>query len=430
MRLFWYSGGIMKMKKTVLKNGLRVITVPMADNPTVTVMVMVAAGGRYETLENNGISHFLEHMCFKGTEKRTNQQIVQELDGLGAETNAFTSHDYTGYYAKGRTGTFSKLIEVVSDVYLNSTFPEAEIEKERGVICGEIDMYKDVPQRKVIHLFNESLYGDQPAGRMVLGPKENIMKFTRADFAKYRNDHYIAEKTAIVVVGNINHQNVTAEVKKFFAGIKTGKKISKKKLSSVTGPAIIVGPKKTDQSHIMLGVRTVSLDHPDYSPLSVMSGVLGQGMSSRLFMKLREEMGAGYYVRTSLGGADDGGDFDVATGTEHARVEEVVSAIMQEIARMRNELVPDDELIKTKEFLVGGAYMGLESTESIAYHIAYHEIIDQSVLMPRDIEKKIRAVSAADIKRVAQKYLKPERFHLAIIGDHVNQKSLEKLLKH
>lgn len=217
----------MKPQKTVLKNGLRIVTVPMKDNPTVTVLVMVEAGTKYETPKNNGLSHFLEHMCFKGTVTRNYRDIASEIETYGAETNAFTSYDYTGYYIKGKSRDAGKFLEIVSDVYLNSTFPEAEIEKERGVICGEIDMYEDMPARKIHDIFAESLYGDQPAGMPVIGPKSNIMKFSRKDFIDYHKQYYNSGATAVIVAGDVKHADIVKQVTTLFKNIPNKSAIKK-----------------------------------------------------------------------------------------------------------------------------------------------------------------------------------------------------------
>ena len=419
----------MKPKLTTLKNGLRIVTVPMADNPTVTVLVMVATGTRYETHATNGLSHFLEHMCFKGTQKRPAKQIVYELEAMGANTNAFTDYDYTGYYAKGRADLFPKLLDVVSDIYLHSTFPQAELEKERGVICGEIDMMEDEPAQKVGYLLIESVFGDQPAGWPILGPKENIKSFTREDFVKYHNTHYVAEKTAIVIVGNIDSKTVETEVKKVFANVKTSKRVAKKPISKIVGPRILIGDKKTDQAHVMMGMRSVNLGHADYMPLRIMAAVLGQGMSSRLFIKLRDEMGAGYYVSSGLSATDDSGDFSIATGTQPKRVVEVVTAIAGEINRMRMELVPEHELAKTKEYMVGRIYMSNEPTDALAYTMGLQAMYNRPLRLPADVEKEIRKVTSADILRVAKKYLKLDKMHFAMMGPDLDKEAIVNILK-
>jgi predicted Zn-dependent peptidase len=408
----------MKPKIKTLKNGLRIVTVPMKDNPTVTVLVMVEAGTRYETRETNGLSHFLEHMCFKGTVKRTSREISYELESLGAQTNAFTSYNFTGYYAKGRSDLFPKLVDVVSDVYLNSVFPEAEIEKERGVICGEIDMYEDMPQACARELLIESLYGDQPAGYVVLGPKENIKKFTRSDFIKYRDIHYVAGKTTIVVAGDIDSSSVEKLIAQAFKDIPVKAVVKKKRVNKKTGDRVVIKNKTTDQSHLTLGLRSLPMGHPDLVAFEVMVAVLGQGMSSRLFTKLREEMGAGYYVQAGNYSSDDDAEFDIATGTEPGRVTEVIGAIKEEVNKLRTVLVSKAELEKTKEYLVGGMYMGLESSDATAFHAAQFVVFHKPIKTPKIIEKEIRLVTPEQVQKAAKKYLKPEHFHLALIGPH------------
>lgn len=418
----------MKAKIKTLKNGLRIVTVEMPDAPTVTVMVMVAAGTRYETRATNGLSHFLEHMCFKGTTKRTVREIAYELESMGAVTNAFTGHDFTAYYAKGRANLFPKLLDVVADVYLNSTFPQAELDKERGVICGEIDVYEDFPMQKVQMIFAESLYGDQPAGYSILGPKENIKSFTREDFLKYHDTHYRAGKTTIVVAGNIDHVQVVDQVKKQFAKIANGGTVSKKKIVKKSGERILIHNKKHDQAHIVAGVRSIPLGHPDHAALEVAMGVLGTGMSSRLFIRLREEMGAGYYVSAGNASSDDAGEITISTGTEPKRVHEIITAIFDELEKMRKGKVSEDELAKVKESMVGRVFMSMEATDEVASYIAQQATLRRPLQLPRDLEREIRRVSTADVLRVAKKYLKPEKFHLAIIGLGGDVQTIGKIL--
>ncbi|MEI7480231.1 MAG: pitrilysin family protein, partial [bacterium] len=218
----------MNFKRKILSNGLRVVTVPMKDNPTVTVLVMVEAGSKYETKDINGLSHFLEHMCFKGTEKRPKaSDISSELDGVGARYNAFTSTEYTGYYAKAEARHLDKVLDVISDMYLHPVFDEKEIEKEKGVICEEINMYEDLPQRKVEEVFNELLYGDQPAGWSIAGTKDVVRKMTREDFVKYRGKNYLPKATTLVVSGNFDEKTIIKKITTAFKGMPEGRKQTK-----------------------------------------------------------------------------------------------------------------------------------------------------------------------------------------------------------
>ena len=265
------------------------------------------------------------------------------------------------------------------------------------------------------------MFGDQPAGWTILGPKENIRKFARSDFVAYRDAHYIAEKTIIVVTGNIDEADVIKKVSEAFKSIPTGKIISKKKVTSSSGAKILIKDKKTDQSHIVLGLRTIPVGHPDYAAVSVMTGILGAGMSARLFLKLREELGSGYYVQAIQSSSDDSGDFSIATGTEPKRVSEIISAIMGEVKTISTERAGDAELDKAKESMVGSLYMGNEASDAIAFHLADQALYRQPLKMPKDVERDIRTVTPADVLRVAKKYLKPANFHLAIIGPHTGQ---------
>ena len=221
----------MKFQKKVLHNGLRVITIPMKDNPTATVLVLVEAGSKYENKKVNGISHFLEHMCFKGTVKRPKAvDISKELDALGSQYNAFTAQEYTGYYAKSDAKHFKQILDVVSDVYLNSTFPEIEMQKEKGVIIEEINMYEDMPNRHVQDLLMKLLYGDQPAGWNIAGEKQNVLNMKREDFVLYHQQHYLPEATVLVVAGQVTAKQVSKEVNRIFGKLPPGRKVGKLKV--------------------------------------------------------------------------------------------------------------------------------------------------------------------------------------------------------
>ncbi len=401
----------------------------MKGNPTATVMVLVEAGSKYENKDINGISHFLEHLCFKGTSTRTGRELNLELDGLGARTNAFTSSEMTGYYGKGRVAAVPKLLEIISDLYLNPTLPSDEIEREKGVVLGEIDMYEDIPTLKIAHIFNELVYGDQPAGWSILGPKEVIRSLDRTTIMDYRSKHYVPEATAIIVAGDVVHADIVRQVKKLFAKIDRSKKHPKKKVSEAQkSPAIVVHQKKTDQTHLIMGFRTVRAAHKDAPALDVLSAVLGAGMSSRLFFKLREEMGVGYYVRAEHGNQTDHGLLALSAGIDSQRLNEVVSVLLFEAQKLRNELVSEAELKKTKDYLLGNFEMGLESSDEVAEFFGSQEILRQKIETPKDVDKKIRAVTPRDIRRVAKKYLVSKGLNLAILGPHADIAEIRKLL--
>ena len=420
-----------KPTKKVLKNKLRIVTVPMKDNPTVTVLVLVGTGSDYEKKEVNGISHFLEHMCFKGTTKRPNAQAIShELDSLGCQYNAFTDHEMTGYYAKGDSKNFKQIFDVISDVYLNSTFPETEIEKEKGVIVEEINMYEDMPNRHVQDLFQQVLYADQPAGWNIAGTKENVRKMTRNDFVKYKNSHYVAESTVIVVAGSVTNDMVYKEVNKYFGNVDTGKKGKKVKTRDIqSAPNVIVKYKETDQTHFVLGVRTFDMFDKRNAILSVLSGILGAGMSSRLFIKLREEMGVAYYVRAYNDPSLDHGSFQISAGVNNSRTEEVISEILKECTRLSKEKVTEVELKKVKSLLIGNMKLSLEATDDIANFYGTQELLKQEVKTLDEKIKNIEKVTAIDIQKMATKIFKTQSLNLAAIGPFKDKEGLEKILK-
>jgi predicted Zn-dependent peptidase len=421
----------MKYTKKVLKNGLRVVTIPMKDNPTVTVLMLVEAGSKYETKEINGLSHFLEHMCFKGTLKRPKAiDISRELDSIGSQYNAFTAQEYTGYYAKSDAKHFTKIFDVVSDIYLNSTFPEAEMQKEKGVIIEEINMYEDLPNRHVQDLMMELLYGDQPAGWNIAGEKKNIIDMKRDDFVKYKKMHYLPEATIMVVAGKVTEKNVMKEVNKVFGKISRGKKAKKLKTTeSQSKPKTLIKFKETDQTHFVLGVRTYDLFNKKNSVLSILGGVLGGGMSSRLFQKLREEMGVGYYVRAYNDAYTDHGFFQISAGVDNKRINEVIEAVLLECRKLKTELVTEEELNKVKECLIGNMKLSLESSDDIANFHGGQELLKREIKSAEEKAEELRKVTALQIKSLANEIFTNEKLNLALIGPFKGNAQFSKILK-
>ena len=420
----------MQFSKKVLPNGLRVITVPMKDNPTVTVLVLVSTGSKYETKRVNGISHFLEHMCFKGTTKRPKAiDISKELDALGSQYNAFTAQEYTGYYAKSDARHFRQIFDVVSDVYLNSTFPDAEIEKEKGVIIEEINMYEDTPARHVQDLFMKLLYGDTPAGWNIAGEKENILKMKRDDFVTYKSKHYVPEATVMVVAGQVKEAEVMKEVKKIFGHIPKAKKDKKLKVvEKQDKPDVLVKYKKTDQTHFVLGVRSYDLFSKKNAILTVLGAILGGGMSSRLFQKLREEMGVGYYVRAYNDTYTDHGVFQISAGVDNKRIEEVIKAVLVECKKLRDEKVDEDELSKVKEYLIGNTKLSLEASDDIANFFGGQELLRGKMEDIEEKSKHIRKVTVKQVQELAKEIFTDKHLNLALIGPFTEKADFIKLL--
>ncbi len=419
----------MQFHKTILPNGLRLITVPMKDNPTVTVMVLVEAGSKYETKNISGISHFLEHMCFKGTAKRPKAvDIVKELDSYGCQYNAFTSQEMTGYYAKSDQRHFGKILDVVSDIYLHSTFPKAELEKEKGVIVEEIRMYQDMPPRHIHDVLMGLLYDGQPAGWDVAGTEETVRSTTQEKMLSYRSKHYVSGATTVVVAGNVNEKDAAERVEKAFAGMSSGKKHPKTAVTEAQKkPAIALKYKETDQVHLALALRTFNLYHKDMPAMRVASTILGGSMSSRLFQKMRDELGICYYISASHETFTDHGFLEITAGVHAKRLSEALSAIVEEL-RLLHIAVKAEELARVKEYLIGNMYLGLESSDSLAEFYGYQEIVRKPLQLPKEVAKKVREVTSEDVARVVKNYFVESGLNLALIGPVKSKKELEKLL--
>lgn len=420
----------MHFSQHTLPSGLRVVTIPEQDAMATTVLVLVETGSKYETGRINGISHFLEHLCFKGTTNRPRAiDISAELDSLGSQYNAFTSHEYTGYYAKVQPRHTYKALEIVADLYLNPTFDAAEIEKEKGVIIEEINMYEDMPHRKVGELFMQCLYGNQPAGWPIAGTPELIRAMTREDVVAYRNANYVAPATLVVVAGKFDEDEMKREIDKAFGGLEIGKKDTKLPVVDTQDkPRVVLEEKASDQTHLVLGVRSLPLMHPDNFVLEVIAGILGGGMSSRLFEKVREELGAAYYVRANNDAYTDHGIFEISAGVDHRKLEMVITAALGEMKRLTKELVGDKELQKVKDSLVGNLYLSLEKSDEIATYYGGQEILKREMLSPEAVAERTQAVTAADVMRVASQIFVTNHLNLAMIGPFKDEERFVKLL--
>jgi predicted Zn-dependent peptidase len=421
----------MTFKKTVLSNGLRIVTAPIKDNPSVTILVMVSAGSKYESKETNGLSHFLEHMVFKGTPKRPKAiDISRELDGIGAHYNAFTSQEFTGYYAKADVRHFDTILDVVSDMYLHPLFDESEIYKEKGVIVEEIRMYKDLPQQHVHDVFMALLYGDQPAGWNVAGTEANVNSFRKKDFLEYRKEHYVAESTTVIVAGNIDEAKAVKAVEKAFAGIPRAKKKDKDGVKeSQSMPQVKTEFKETDQTHIVIGFRAFPILDRRIPAIQVLTTVLGRGMSSRLFSKMRDELGICYYIRAEHTPFTDHGMMTISAGVDNSRVEEAVKVILSECDRLRQEAVSAPELKKAKDYISGTTMLELETSDARAEFCGYQEILKNAIESPDELIKKIQKVSAAEIMADAKEIFRDMSLNLAVVGRFKDGKSFEPYFK-
>lgn len=404
----------------------------MENTKSITVLVMVATGSRYETKEINGISHFLEHMMFKGTTKRPEAtDISTELDSIGAEYNAFTSKEYTGYYVKCADQKLDTAMDVISDIFQNSKFDAAEIEKERGVITEEINMYLDTPARYVGDVFESLLYGDQPLGYEIAGPKEVIKKITRDEFINYFNTHYFDKNTVIAVAGNIKPEQAKIKVEKYFADIRDNREISPSPVKEEQkAPALKIFNKKTDQTHFVLGFRAFDYFDKKSKILDVMSLVLSGGMSSRLFQEFRDKRGLSYYVRSANTPYADTGYFEISSGVDNNRLIQALEVAMTECKKLTNEPVTEVELKKVKDFAHGKIAISLETSDELASFYADQQLLKHELLTPDEKLAIIDKVTAEDIRLLAKEIFTPTRLNLALIGPfQEDDKEINKVLK-
>jgi len=420
-----------RARKHVLLNGLKVILVEMPNSPTTTVEVLTETGSKYETKKEAGLSHFLEHMCFKGTKQRPSALAVSKaLDELGAISNAYTSTEVTAYWAKASFEHTLKMLDIISDIYVNPIFKKEDLEKEKGVITEEINMYKDQPQMIVGEVFDLAMHGNQPAGLPVIGNKKSVNSFKVEDFYKYRAKHYVLGATTVMIAGRINEREVLEAIKRGFSKISRDKKYNKKKTKIVhRAPRVVYKYKDTDQAHIIVGLRSFPYGDQHNIVLKVIKGVLSSGMSSRLFHKLREELGICYYVRALNSPSTDHGEFGIASGVDPKRIDHAVKAIMSELRRLKEEPVPLEELKKVKTSLISKIRMSLETSEKVLDYFATRAIFYRDLKDPKEIEEDILAVTPKDIQNLAKQIFKNKDLLLAIVSKNANKLKLQKILK-
>jgi predicted Zn-dependent peptidase len=421
----------MNYKKTTLPNGLRILTVPMKNTETVTVVVMVGVGSRYETEKEAGLSHFIEHMMFKGTEKRpTTLDIAGELDSVGGEYNAFTSKDKTGYYAKVDAKHMDTAMDVISDMYLNSKIEEEEIQREKGTIIQELNMYEDTPLMSIGDVFETLLYDGNYLGREIIGYKKTISSFDRKNFIDYKNRFYVANDTVICIAGKFDEKDAMKKVKNCFSRMPKGKKpsfsIVKEKQAR---PRLRMKYKETDQTHLILGNRTFDYNHKDRFVLGLLAIILGGNMSSRLFIEVRERRGLAYRVSTGTESYADCGYLATQAGVDHQKLEETIKTILNEYRKIATEKVSRKELQNAKDFIKGKSVMGFESSDEVAMFFVDQEIKKRKIMTLPEIFEKIDKVTESDILRAAKDVFQNRKLNLAVIGPHKNGKKLEKILK-
>ena len=403
--------------KTTLPNGLRVVTHPMPGAKSVAVMVMFAVGSRYETKTTNGIAHFAEHMFFKGTDRRpTAKDISAEVDGIGGEFNAFTSKEFTGYYIKCAGEHRAIALDVLSDQLLSSRFDPEEIEREKGVIVEELNMYLDTPRDHVDSVYETLLYGDQPLGWDVIGTKDTIRAANRETFTGYLHDWYTPRRTVVGAAGDVNGDFV-AEVAEKFGAVEDRASGDMAPVEFVqTEPRAAIETRDSDQAHLRLGVRGIQTTSPDRYVMQVMTAVLGGGMSSRLFIEVRERLGLAYYVYAYHQGYHDTGTLFAQAGVDTERIDQAVGTIAQEFRKMAAEPVTDEELRRCKNFLKGRMVLGLEDPRGLLMFGLRREVLENKVAEIDEILDGIEAVTVEDIQRLARQVIVDDGLNFGLVG--------------
>lgn len=420
------------MQLTTLSSGLKVVTKSLAGTEAITCLVLVGAGSRYETKKRNGLSHFLEHMFFKGGEKFKNTKEVSEaIDAVGGDFNAFTGKEYAGYFVKVRSEHAETAYDVLSDMLVSATFPAEEIEKERGVILEEYNMYQDTPMYQVGWDFERLLFGDQPMGRDQIGTKASIKSFQRDDFVNYKTELYQPENIVIAVAGKCEHTEVVKQIEKFFHFENGKKKFDWKALKKFEAKSPVkIQDKKTEQGHLVLGVSGTEAESETHWVQRLLAVILGGNMSSRMFLNVRERKGLCYYIRTNTDDYTDIGVVSTSAGVDLKRLPLAVSAIRTEYEQLAEKGTDAGELKRAQEFLKGKLTLRLEDSEEYAHLIGKQHLLYQKQLSLEGIFAKIDAASDADIQTLAQKIFVPKNLRLAAIGPFGGrEEELAKLLK-
>jgi predicted Zn-dependent peptidase len=415
-------------RRETLSNGVRVLTAPMPQAQSIICVLMFAAGSRYETRETNGIAHFAEHMFFKGTERRPSaRQIAGEIDAIGGEFNAFTGKELTGYYVKCAAEHRDVALDVLVDMIRHSRLEPEEIEREKGVIVEEMNMYFDTPRDYIGGVYDELLYDDQPLGWDIIGRKESVRAATRDTFLDYIGRWYKPDRLVIGIGGKIDG-DLLPQLESLVGDLDGSAPGGPSPIALSENGAVKVHTKASDQAHVCLGVRSYPLQHPDRYVLQVLATILGGGMSSRLFSEVRERRGLAYYVFGTNHSYTDAGSLYSQAGVDIDRIDEAVSTIATELRRAAEEPIPADELEKARNFAKGRFVLQLETPQGLIMHGLRREVLEGQTVEPEDVLAALDAVTADDVQRVAQDVIAGKALKLAVIGPFDDPERFEKLL--
>jgi predicted Zn-dependent peptidase len=415
---------------TSLKNGLTVVTAEMPHMTSVSLGLWVGVGGRYEAAQLNGVCHFIEHLLFKGTKKRSALQISQDVEGIGGYLNAFTSEEMTCYHSKARHDRFDELLDVLTDMFLDSRFDPADIDKERNVIKEELTMYMDQPQHQVQELLNETLWPDQPLGRPLTGTPKTLDDLTRSSLVNYQRTNYVASRTVISAAGRLKHGQIVKAVSRLASRFPQGREPDFSLADpGQTEPRINLFTKKTEQTQIALGIRTCSRHDPRRYALRLLNTILGENMSSRLFQVIREDRGLAYSIYSSSSHFEDVGSMTISAGLDLDNLTKALTLIVHELGKLTDALVSQGEFRRARDYVIGQIDLGLESTDNQMMMLGEQWLGFGDIISPEEIKRRISKVTPAEIRAVARDFFRPEHLNLALVSPLKSEKHLRGLLK-
>ncbi|MTI82255.1 MAG: insulinase family protein [Firmicutes bacterium] len=412
-------------QKTTLDNGIRILSEEIPHVRSISMGIWVDVGSRDENNENSGISHFIEHMMFKGTQKRTPKNIAEELDAVGGQLNAFTTKEYTCYHTKVLDEHFPLAVDILSDMLLNSNFDQEDLLRERNVILEEIKMYEDAPDELVHDLFAKTIWHGHPLGRPIIGSEETVNSFNRDDLFNFYRQHYIPNKIIISLAGNIKHEKAVEILAPLFSSLKAGEK-PRQSTPPVGVSELTCQNKDTEQAHMIIGAPGYQLGNDDMYTAQIINTVLGGGLSSRLFQEIREERGLVYAVFSYHSSYNDAGLFAVYAGLSKNNVNEAMELIFKEINDISEKGITSTELQRSKDQLKGNLLLSLENVNSRMSRLGKSEMYLGKVLNPEEIVEKVYKVTNEDIQRVATSMFQPSKFSMATIGSWEDSSSIEK----
>ncbi|MFC1633036.1 M16 family metallopeptidase [Patescibacteria group bacterium] len=420
----------MNLQLKQLQSGAKILFAPMPATDAVTVMFLFGVGSRYEKAADGGMAHFIEHMMFKGTKKRPKQiDISIALDKIGAQFNAFTSKEYTGYYANSSADNFSAVTEILADMLKNSRFAANEIEREKGVITEELRMNKDTPMRHILDLFENTLFGETPLGYSIGGTEKTVNSVTRPQMMKYYKDHYRTNNLLVVVAGNFNTAKVTQEINNKLRGFPEGKVLDPIPYKRIhDAPTFALEYKETNQAHIALGFPSLNITDSRVPTADILDSILGGMMSSRLFIEVRERLGLAYYVRAMSEPYLDTGAFIVQAGLNPKKTVAGIKAIQKELINITKKKISAAELNKAKEHIKGHLILELETSGMTAQWLGLRTILTGDLTDMHEYLDAIQKVTVAQVQELAQEiFSKPQT--LAIIGPYKKEDDFKKLIE-